>query len=125
MNGPAATVWAWVPDLMDRSRLGGLAGIAFVADPSELPDKAGADDVVLVDLSRPPALAAISELRSGPAARQPKAIVGFSGHLERDLMRRASEAGCDRVMARSAFFKQAASVLASLASAKGEAPGPH
>ncbi len=104
-------VVAWVPDLMDRSRLSGNPAIRFVHEASELLAEAGPADTVVVDLGRPAVLGVVTDLAARPADIRPKSIVGFAGHLERDLLRLASEAGCDRVLARSAFFKMAPSML--------------
>lgn len=97
------TVFAFVPDLMDRSRLGGL-DVTFVATPDELV-AAGEGDVVVVDLSRPGVLDALPGV--GPAH-----TVGFGSHVDRELLDAARAAGCDEVMARSEFFRRARELLA-------------
>ena len=95
-------VAAYVPDLMDRSRLAGIQGVDFVADPADLAS-AGAD-VVVVDLSRPGVLDAL------PAVERARTI-GFGSHVDRDLLDRALAAGCDDVMPRSEFFRRARELL--------------
>lgn len=96
-----ARVVAYVPDLMDRSR---LTGVTFVATPAEL---ASADaDVVVVDLSRPGVL----ELLPAVAERVPR-IVGFGSHVDTELLAAARAAGCTEVLPRSRFFADPAAVL--------------
>jgi hypothetical protein len=96
------TVYAFVPDLMDRSRLTGL-DVTFVATPDEL-GAAGADDIVVVDLSRPGVLDALT-------ATGPVRTIGFGSHVDTELLDAARAAGCDEVMARSEFFRRARDLL--------------
>ena len=87
-------VVAYVPDLMDRSR---LAGVTYVATPEEL---ASVDaDVVVVDLSRPGVL----DVLPAVAQRVPR-IVGFGSHVDTELLAAARAAGCTEVLPRSRFF---------------------
>ena len=97
-------VLAFVPDLMDRSRLSGL-DVTFVARPDELA-AAEAGDVVVVDLSREGVLAALGALSGGVRT------IGFGSHVDRGLLDAARAAGCDEVMARSEFFRRARELLA-------------
>ena len=86
---------AYVPDLMDRSRFGGIEGVEFVAAPADL---AGVEaDVVVVDLSRP------GVLDSLPAGVR---TIGFGSHVDRELLAAARAAGCEEVMPRSEFFRR-------------------
>jgi DNA-binding NarL/FixJ family response regulator len=99
------TVSAYVTDLMDRSRF--PEGTTFARRGDALDPAA---DVVVVDLSRPDALEAVAALRAaGSTAR----IVAYGSHVERDLLAAARAAGCDRVLARSAFFADVAAALGS------------
>ena len=92
------TVFAFVPDLMDRSRLSAaVSGVTFVKTVSDLADSSSAGDVVVVDLSRPGVLDALPAL----AGRR---VIGFGSHVERELLAAARAAGCEEVLARSAFF---------------------
>ncbi|HUS61709.1 MAG TPA: hypothetical protein VMY34_05900 [Acidimicrobiales bacterium] len=92
---------AFIPDLMDRSRLGGRA-ITFVSAPGDL---AGTEaDLYLVDLSRPGALEAIAALAE-------RRVVGFGSHVDAEVLRAARAAGCDTVLARSAFFNRIDDIL--------------
>ena len=70
-------------------------------------------DLIIVDLDAqkidPIALA--TELKSDPEL-QAIVLLGFFSHVQTDLMREATKAGYDRVMPRSAFSKDLASILA-------------
>ncbi len=88
-------VAAYVPDLMDRSRLARVEGVVFVADPAQL---AAVDaDVVVVDLSRPGVLEAVAGLEGART-------IGFGSHVDRELLDSARAAGCSEVLPRSRFF---------------------
>ena len=90
------TVSAYVIDLLDRSKF--PAGTRFVRRGDQLDPAA---EVVVVDLSRPDALDAVRALReTGSSAR----IVAYGSHVDRERLADAKAAGCDRVLARSAFF---------------------
>jgi len=88
-------VVAYVPDLMDRSKLAAAADVTFVASAAEL---VGSDaEVVVVDLSRPGVLEALPHV-VGPRT------IGFGSHVDHELLAAASAAGCDEVLPRSKFF---------------------
>ena len=94
------TVAAYVPDLMDRSRLGGLVD-RFVSSPRELE---GIDaELVIVDLGRPDVLAVLA-LVGAP-------IVGFGSHVDAEGLAAARAAGCTLVLPRSRFFADPAAAL--------------
>ena len=95
-------VAAYVPDLMDRSKVAAAApGAAFVDDPAEL---ASLDvDLVVLDLTRPGAVDVIPKVRGR--------TVGFCRHTMRDVIAAAEAAGCDRVLVRSEFFADIAGAL--------------
>ena len=98
-------VVAYVPDLMDRSRIAGAADVTFVDRPSGLGAAVAekSADVVVVDLTRPGVVEAISSL--------PVRVIGFANHTERDLLQSAKAAGCETVLARSAFFTRLPELL--------------
>ena len=99
------SVVALVGDLLDRSRF--PEGVRFVR---RLDDVAAGDDVVVVDLAAPGALDAVRDLRArGSAVR----VVAYGRHTEREALAEARAAGCDRVLARSAFFADVAAQLRS------------
>lgn len=88
-------VAAYVPDLMDRSRVAAAApGATFVARADDLADVDA--DLVVLDLTRPGAIDVLPRLQAR--------TVGFCRHTMRDVIAAAEQAGCDRVLARSEFF---------------------
>ncbi len=103
----ATPVVAYVPDLMDRSRVeiaGRAAGLSidFVAHPEDLAVAVG-DGVrfVVVDLAHAGVLDVLPRLR-------PAHTIGFASHVDKGLLDAARAAGCDEVMARSAVFRRLA-----------------
>jgi hypothetical protein len=99
-----STVVAYVPDVMDRSKLVAVrADVVFVADPRALVDAPG--DVVVVDLMRDGVLEVLPALRG-------RRVIGFGRHTERARLEAAAAAGCDEVLPRSAFFPRVAALLA-------------
>lgn len=96
-------VVAYVPDLMDRSKVAAAADVTFVSSPSQLASASESADVVVVDLTRPGVIAALSGLEGR--------LIGFANHTQRDLMESARAAGCDTVLARSAFFSDLSKLL--------------
>ena len=96
-------VVAYVPDLMDRSKVGAAAaGVTFVNRPSDLVTSADGADLVVVDLSRPGVL----DVLPLPATR----VLGFASHVDRETLA-AAEAKGVHVFARSAFFRDVAILL--------------
>ena len=95
-------VVAYVPDLMDRSKVAAAAPDAiFVARADEL---ASVDaDLVVLDLTRPGALDVIPRVQAR--------TVGFCRHTMVDVIAAAEAAGCDRVLVRSKFFADVAGAL--------------
>ena len=92
---------AYVPDLMDRSRLAGL-DVEFVATPADL--AATGCEVVVLDLGRPGTLEVLPSLAGRRA-------IAFGSHVDRELLEAARAAGCDEVMPRSEFFRRARELL--------------
>ena len=93
-------VVGFVPDLMDRSRLGGR--VELVDDPDDL---VGADaDLILLDLGRPGALDVVGRITVP--------TLGFCAHVDDQLMIDAAAAGCDEVLPRSRVFRRLAGLLA-------------
>ena len=72
---------------------------------------------ILVDLNSPgsPALDQVRALKSDPLTRSIR-MVAFATHVQSGLIADARAAGCDAVMARSAFTQQLPSLLQELAS---------
>jgi hypothetical protein len=103
-------VAAYVPDLMDRSKVAtAVPGVEFVANPRLLIEVEA--DVILLDLSRPGVLEALSALAH-------VRTVGFGSHVDVETLAAATAAGCDVVLARSAFFGGLPGVLGQGPSAK-------
>ena len=109
------TVVAYVPDLMDRSRVevaghtGGLT-VVFVAEPADLVTAVAGDArLVLVDLAG----AGVLDLLPALGAAH---TIGFASHIERALLAGARAAGCDEVLPRSAVFRRLARGVAQEAS---------
>jgi 2-keto-3-deoxy-6-phosphogluconate aldolase len=102
------TVAAFVPDLMDRSRISGVVAgsVRYAAAPQELVAMAAGCDVVVVDLSRPGVLDVLADV-SALGVR----TIGFGSHVDADTLDEARAAGCDQVMARSVFFSRLAALL--------------
>ena len=95
-------VAAFVPDLMDRSRLKAIPGIHFVASLDDL--VASDADIAVVDLSRAGAVDALPAIR---ASR----VVGFGSHVNRGVLDAARATGAAEVFPRSAFFAKAKALL--------------
>ncbi len=95
---PPARVVAFVPDLMDRSRLGrlGATPVVHVPGPAALAGEAQDGDLVVVDLSRPGVIEVLDQVAGE--------IVGFASHVDTELLARARAAGCAEVLPRSRFF---------------------
>ncbi len=96
-------VVAYVPDLMDRSKVAAAGDCVFVSRPGDIAALCPAADVVVVDLTKP----GVVDVLAGLDAR----VIGFANHTERELMDAARAAGCGTVLARSAFFSRVGDLL--------------
>ncbi|MDQ6614847.1 MAG: hypothetical protein M3083_08890 [Actinomycetota bacterium] len=96
---------AYVPDLMDRSKVASVGPVTFVNHPADLPVASEGATLVVVDLSRPGVLEVLAAIKAP--------TVGFGRHDDRERLAAATAAGCDRVLARSAFFSQVSQLLSS------------
>lgn len=116
-----ADVVGLVADVLDRSRIQGVAravgtDVEFAASPDELLSLIDPGTrTVFVDLSdskvRP--FEAIVRITTGRVAdSRPPTLIGFIAHTDREGSAAAKEAGCDEVLARSAFFRRLSLVLA-------------
>ena len=115
----ARSVLAAVEDLLFRSKISETAervGVeaAFPRNPEKLLDalRASPPDLLVVDLNsaRFKPLELLRAVKSDAALRGVR-TVGFLSHVQADLALAAREAGCDRVMARSAFVENLPRVL--------------
>ncbi len=106
------SVVAWVPDLMDRSKITAAAvgAVRFVRRPDELADGAAAADLVVVDLGRDDVTELLGVLAD--VAALGVRVIGFGPHVDRDVLDEARAAGCSQVLTRSAFFSQLDTLLA-------------
>ena len=97
-------VVAYVPDLMDRSKVAAAADCVFVSRPGDIAALCPAADVVVVDLTKP----GVVEVLAGLDAR----VIGFANHTSREVMDAARAAGCEQVLPRSDFFARIDELLA-------------
>lgn len=91
---------AYVPDLMDRSRLGSLGEAVTYVTTVDALRTAGQHDTVIVDLGRAGALDA-----AGAAAGRGARVIGFASHVDDELLNSAAAAGIE-ALPRSRFFKR-------------------
>ena len=105
----ASRVVAFVPDLMDRSKVAAATEgrVRFVTSPAELVEAAAAADLVVVDLGRPAVLGVLAAVVGTGVA-----VVAFGSHVDGETLAAARAAGCRDVVARSAFFADLAAILA-------------
>jgi hypothetical protein len=89
---------AYVPDLMDRSKVAAAGDVTFVPGAADLAAAAEGADIVVVDLTRAGVLDVV------PSIGAP--VIGFANHTERDLLDAARAAGCAEALPRSAFFSR-------------------
>ncbi len=115
----ARNVLAAVEDLLFRSKISETAeqvGVeaAFPRNPRRLLEalRASPPDLLVLDLNsaRFEPLELLRTVGSDAALRN-VSTVGFLSHVQADLAIAAREAGCDRVMARSAFVENLPRVL--------------
>jgi CheY-like chemotaxis protein len=113
-------VLAAVEDLLFRSKISETAstlGIeaAFPRNSRRLLEslRESPPDLLVLDLNsaRFEPLALLQTIKSEAATRD-VSTVGFLSHVQKDLAAAAREAGCDRIVARSAFTKNLPRILA-------------
>ena len=97
-------VVAYVPDLIDRSKVAAAGDCVFVSRPADLAALCPGADVVVVDLTKP----GVVDVLAGLDAR----IIGFANHTSREVMEAARAAGCEQVLPRSDFFARIDELLA-------------
>jgi len=114
-------ILAVVDDLLFLSKIqqtAQLLGIAVEpAQPADLPEAALASvpNAILIDLNHwsGKALEVLRALKSHSTTKD-IAVVGFVSHVQNELISAARDAGCDIVLARSAFASQLPSLLQRL-----------
>jgi DNA-binding NarL/FixJ family response regulator len=98
-------VAALVDDLLDRSKLAAaVPETTFTRDPAAV----GPADVVVVDLATHG-----GDVLTLRAQRPEARIVAYGRHTDTEALAAARAAGADRVLARSAFFKDPAAAVAA------------
>ncbi|HMD84802.1 MAG TPA: response regulator [Terriglobia bacterium] len=119
----ASTIVALVEDLFFLTKIRETAralGLTVVMgdprrDPAAIAE--AQPQAIILDLNSQgvPAIDWIRALKADPSTR-PIRIVGFASHVQEQLISAARAAGCDSVMARSAFTQQLPVLLRSLVS---------
>jgi hypothetical protein len=101
-------VVAFVPDLMDRSKVAEAASgqVTFVGSPADLVSASADADLVVVDLGRDAVLDVLPDV-AGFGVR----VIGFAPHGARERLDEAQALGCQQVLARSAFFGRLVELL--------------
>ena len=120
----AATIVALVDDLFFLSKIRETAKVVgvtvVVCDPRRGPAAIAEaqPQAIFLDLNSRslPAVDWIRALKADPATRSIR-IVGFVSHVQEELISAARAAGCDSIMARSAFTQRLPDLLRSLVSA--------
>jgi hypothetical protein len=99
-----AHVVAYVPDLMDRSKVAAAApDTAFVSTPQALADVDA--DIYVVDLTRPGTVDVLATLGG-------RRVLGFASHVDRDTLSAAGEQPGVEAYRRSEFFARLGELLA-------------
>jgi hypothetical protein len=112
----AAVVYL-VQDLFFIARIRDVAdqlGVTAVpaASADALPAAAHGARLVIVDLRRADALAALERLAADPAAAAVRSV-GFVGHEQTDVMAAARERGCGTVLAKGKFASELPALIES------------
>jgi hypothetical protein len=101
-----ASVIAFAPDLLDRSRIMAVApGVEFVRAPGDVAGRADAGSIVVMDLSRDGVADALEAVVATGAR-----VIGFGSHVDRQRLDAAQAVGCE-ALARSAFFARIGSIV--------------
>ncbi len=118
MSSPR-TILAVVDDLFFGVQIGDTAKRAgftaqFAKDEASLLKLAAEGPaLIILDLNSPAALGHIGKLKADPATRA-MPLLGFISHVNVELKKKAEQAGCDTVVARSAFMQTLAGTLRAL-----------
>jgi CheY-like chemotaxis protein len=121
-------VWVAVEDLIFLSKIQETARRLSVplrvVAPGQLPQALaeGRASAIVLDLGHPAAIEALRAIKNDPATRQVR-VLGFVSHVETGLAQSARAAGCDTVLARSAFSRRLPELLRELATAAETADG--
>ena len=74
-------------------------------------------EAVILDLGAPSALDSLRTLKTNPATASAH-VVGYASHVASETIGAARAAGCDEVLARSAFTRQLPDLLRRLVAAR-------
>lgn len=118
----AAPILAVVEDMIFLSKILETAGKVGVAvepvDPAKVVERVKQlpAQALILDLNHRSGLAVglLRSLKAGPATKHIP-VLGFLSHVQADLAEAVRAAGCDQVMARSAFSAQLPQLLEKLA----------
>jgi CheY-like chemotaxis protein len=116
----ASKILAAVADLIFLSKIqqtAKLTGVEVGVVPlDQLTERLSSAGLVFLDLNHGSgrSIEVLRAIKSNPATRTIQ-IIGFLSHVQADLARAAREAGCDVVMARSAFTQRLPQLLRSYA----------
>jgi PleD family two-component response regulator len=98
--------------LSEAAKRSGMS-LEFVKDPADVLAKAKTrPQLIIFDLNFESAgpLELISQLKSSPDTKS-ISLIGFLSHIQGELKQQAQEAGCDMVMARSAFSQNMSQIF--------------
>ena len=98
--------------LTEAAKRAGLA-LEFVKDHGEVVEKAqSAPSLIVMDLNFDAVepLQLIRDLKGSPATKSVR-LLGYLSHVQAELKQQAQEAGCDMVLARSAFSQNLPQIL--------------
>lgn len=98
--------------IIDAAKKAGMT-IELLKDPKEILEKAALKPcVIIIDLNLESVdpVKLISKLKSS-AELKTISVIGFLSHVQAELKQKATEAGCDMVLARSAFSQNIPAIL--------------
>ena len=97
--------------ITDAAKRAGMS-LEVVKDPEQVMAGAEKPSVIIVDLNFDLAhpLEFISDIKKDPANKG-ISLIGYLSHVQAELKQKAQEAGCDIVMARSAFSQNLPQIL--------------
>jgi DNA-binding NarL/FixJ family response regulator len=118
LSGELSMILAVVDDLLFLSKIQQTAQhlgvVVKSARPADLPKLACEDvaNALIIDLNHRSgeALGVLRTLKSDSKTKD-LAVIGFVSHVQGDLVAAARDAGCDLILARSAFVSQLPSLL--------------
>jgi PleD family two-component response regulator len=87
--------------------------VAFLKSEKDVLDQAEAEPALIIldlNFSRIEPLKLIEKLKSGAATKAIN-VIGYLSHVQVDLKQQAQEAGCNMVLARSAFSQNLPQIL--------------